>query len=89
MGIRREVVYRDAGGERPATADEENEVFEALAGRRAGMMEESAPVCLRCGRKAAEHERPYPVRGSIEGSIYFDCWTPEERERILPPDSPT
>jgi hypothetical protein len=82
--VRREVVYRDlAGGERPATAEEEQEVFEALAERMAEVSEQEAPACSRCGNKPAEHEQPvYPVRLTAEGPVYLACWTPEEREDL-------
>jgi len=84
--VRREVVYIDAlGDQRPATHDEEEAVFEAMAERITQAGEEEVPACPRCGRKASDHDEPlFPMRLSPEGPVYQACWTADERD-VLPP----
>ncbi len=83
-----ETTYHDAGGTRPASAEEQDQVFEAMVERHGEVTVEQMPPCRRCGRKAPEHRERYPVRTTPEGPIYFDCWTPEERDELLPPGWP-
>jgi hypothetical protein len=80
--IQREVTYRDeAGQERPASPEEQDEVLFALSERASEIGEAQVEPCQRCGLRRPEHPEPhYPVRGTREGPIYFSCWTPEERE---------
>jgi hypothetical protein len=84
--IRREVtVIDEEGNERPATHDEEEAVFEAIGKRMEENAAAAAPPCLRCGLRPLDHPDPYPVRGNLEGVIYFACWTPEEKDEHLGP----
>ncbi|MGH2966880.1 MAG: hypothetical protein ACRDMH_16060 [Solirubrobacterales bacterium] len=86
--VRWETTHRDASGQRPATAEEEDEVFEAMVKRHAEVTVEQMPECQRCGRKGVDHLDRYPLRTTLEGPIYYDCWTQEERDRLLPSDWP-
>jgi hypothetical protein len=82
-GVRHEVVYLEEDGEeRPATDDENKEVFQALMKRLAEVAEGEVAPCPRCGRKVTEHEQPYPAKLTPEGMIAFECLTDEERERM-------
>jgi hypothetical protein len=83
--LRREVVFLDgSGAERPASAEEENEVFDAISRRMGEITERQTAPCPRCGRRVAEHPDPFPVRLMADGPISFGCWTDEEKSGLDP-----
>ena len=86
--IRWQTTHHSAGGERPASPEEEEEIFDAMVKRHAEVTLEQLPPCRRCGAEAIDHEYRYPLLCTPEGPVYYACWTPEDRDRLLPPGWP-
>ncbi len=81
-GPRYELTYRDeSGAERPATADEDTELFRTRGDEAMKAMIAAQPPCPRCGLRVAEQKHPYPVRATPDGPVCWGCWTDEEREQ--------
>jgi hypothetical protein len=88
LPIHHTLAFRDQdGNERSATPEEEHEFRLAMirVGGEGRLPLLDGPGCARCGLSPIEHEQSEPVLKQPDGtSVYFSCWTPEERSDLPP-----
>ena len=79
----------EAGEEQAVAPKEDREMFAAMAERSEQIAKHRMGACQRCGRPEGEHEgQLYPIQATPKGPIYFECWTKDERDELLPSDWP-